>query len=266
MKKRNFAITGGLISGLLAFTLTATANPRIDMEPMIVGGVEATPGEFPFIVSLQDSSGHFCGGSLIKEDWVLTAGHCAQGGDIQKVVIGLHDQGTQGNSETIKAKRVITHPKYNGSTVDYDFALVELESKSTFKPIALNKVEISIPNSSSKKVMATTAGWGVLNENSWSIADKLQKVSVPLVPQKTCAEAYKTFNTVTDRMICAGYKEGQKDACQGDSGGPLFTNDSSGNKSLIGVVSWGKGCARPNLPGVYSKVNAVYDWIVQTSK
>lgn len=256
-----------LATSVMLLSTTAFAWAEDSIQPFIVGGVEATPGEFPFIVSVQSSSGgHFCGGSLIKENWVLTAGHCAQGGDIQKIVLGLHDQKNPGNAETLNVKRVITHPQYNGGTVDYDFALVELETNSTHKPVALNSKEITIPEDSSQKVMSMTAGWGATSESSYSLATKLQKVSVPLIPQKACADAYKTFNQVTDRMICAGYTEGKKDACQGDSGGPLFMEDGSGNTTLIGVVSWGKGCARPNFPGVYSKVNSVYDWITETTK
>lgn len=258
-----------LITSLLALTsFSASADSQAastqNFRPFIVGGSEAAQGEFPFIVSLQnDGYGHFCGGSLIKEDWVLTAGHCAESGYLNTIVVGLLDQKNRDNVEVFKAKRVITHPQYNDSNQDYDFALIQLDGKSKYKPVDINSAEISIPQSG-KNIMSTVAGWGVLTEESYSIAQKLMKVDVPLVNAKTCGDAYKGFNEVTDRMICAGYKEGQKDSCQGDSGGPLIVK-KNGQASLIGVVSWGKGCARPNLYGVYSKVNSVADWIQKTS-
>lgn len=250
---------------MMSLLLLSSAFAKADFDPLIVGGVEAKKGEFPFIVSLQDGYGHFCGGSLIAEDWVLTAGHCAKGATIRKVVIGLHDQKNPGNAEVINAKKVIAHPKYSGSTLEYDFALVQLERKSSYKPVAYNKTEIAIPADGSKSIVAVTAGWGALKESSYSISNLLQKVAVPLVNEKVCAEAYAGFNNVTDTMICAGYKEGEKDACQGDSGGPLVTK-SGDDYLLVGVVSWGEGCARPNKYGVYSKVNSVANWIAENMK
>ena len=82
---------------------------------------------------------------------------------------------------------------------------------------------------------------------------------MPLVTQQECNRAYR--GSITDRMICAGFKTGGKDACGGDSGGPLLSVDEEGIFSVIGVVSWGEGCARPNKYGVYARVSAVADWI-----
>lgn len=244
---------------LVCVSLFFSAPAFADVQNKIVGGVEAAKGEFPFIVSLQAYS-HFCGGSLIKKNWVLTAGHCASAEDPPgKIVIGLHDQRDTNHAETFTAVKTIRHPDYNRSNIDYDFALIQLSGDSQFEPIALNTTELQKMND----VMLTTAGWGTVREGDWNLPDLLQRVDVPFVDKARCMSAYP--DQITDRMICAGFDEGGKDSCQGDSGGPLIMKQ--GDKSvLVGVVSWGEGCARQQKYGVYSKVNAVTDWIEETTK
>ncbi|WP_413943507.1 S1 family serine peptidase [Bdellovibrio sp. HCB-162] len=253
-----------LMVGLICLSATSFAKPSSDFQTKIVGGVEATPGEFPFIVSLHGSyGGHFCGASLIKKNWVLTAAHCAKGSTIKNVVIGLHDQRNASKAETIRPKRVIVHPQYDDNSADFDFALIELSKDSQYEPIEINTTEIAIPDSGDQ-IMATVAGWGVTNENSYSLPNRLLKVDVPLISHDSCNQSYK--NTITDRMLCAGYAQGGKDSCQGDSGGPLVAKTVNGQNILIGVVSWGNGCARAGQPGVYAKVNEATTWIEQTAR
>ncbi len=230
--------------------------PRLAGQEKIVGGVEAIKGEFPFIVSLRgDYGGHFCGGSLIKKDWVLTAAHCIPGG-IKKVVIGLHDQSQGTDAETLEVDSVIGHPDYNKQPQDYDFALLHLKGESKFPPAVLNRK--ALPG----KVDLVTAGWGYTVENG-DVENVLRKVTVPLVSAKVCSKAYP--GKITDRMLCAGLDNGGKDSCQGDSGGPLLAGTGAA-RVLAGVVSWGEGCARPKKYGVYSKVSSVIDWIDSTAK
>ncbi len=246
---------------LLGMTSVATASQRIKH---IVGGIEAAPGEFPFIVSMQESGfGHFCGGSLIAKNWVLTAAHCVSGFSSLKntIVIGLHDQKDMSNAEVMKPVRVIVHPLNKSNTVEYDFALIQLDHDSKFAPVAVNATEIDIPTSG-LMINSITAGWGAIAESDNTLPDKLQKVEVPLVNAKICETSYPT--KIKDSMICAGLAKGGKDSRQGDSGGPLVVEGVDHKPVLAGVVSWGRGCARANFYGIYAKTNVAFDWIAKT--
>lgn len=226
----------------------------------IIGGEEATVGEFPSMVSLQAGSwGHFCGGSLIRSNWVITAAHCVKSPSPGlKIVTGLHNLKDQSNSEKFSPKKIIIHPDYEKEMqADFDVALIQLDGNSRFKPTEINPSEIEIPNEEGAYIV-TTAGWGYLKEGG-NLSNILMKVLVPLINSTNCKAAYP--GQITDRMICAGLDKGGKDSCQGDSGGPLFDTSSSGKHNLIGIVSWGEGCARPKKYGVYSKVNSAFDWI-----
>jgi len=245
-----------LPSIIRTFEVPETVNPTSAFAK-IVGGVEATKGEYPFIVSLQSSYGsHFCGGSLIKKNWVLTAAHCVEGGYLKSVIVGLHTQGVTTGTEKFTVLQIVKHPDWDTNTMFNDYALVKLSGDSKYAPIALNSKELS------GNVNFVTAGWGTTSEGSQSISKILMKVSVPFVTKEACEAAYP--GALDGSMLCAGYPEGGKDSCQGDSGGPLFTGSGS-NMALAGVVSWGEGCARPNKYGVYSKVNAALGWINKTA-
>lgn len=240
-------------------TETSSALSERNDFTRIVGGVPATAGEFPFMVSLQSGSSHFCGGSLIHKSWVLTAAHCVRSGTSGlKVRVGLLKQGDTSGVETFSAKKVMIHPENSSSNNDYDVALIQLNGESRFAPITLNSKNIDIPDEEDKAQVATTVGWGTTSE-SGSLSSKLLKVDVPLVSTRNCESAYS--GQITKTMICAGFEKGGKDSCQGDSGGPLVIRSSSGERLLAGVVSWGAGCARPKKYGVYADVNSALSWI-----
>jgi len=245
---------------LLLSSAVSFAAP-VNLKPFIVGGEAAKQGEFPYIVSLRSKSyGHFCGGSLIAQNWVLTAAHCVKGGTIDSVWIGMLDQKNTAGVEKIKPARIFAHEQYDQNTMEHDYALIQLSQNSSYAPVGLNTVDIKVDDAS--QIIATTAGWGAIKEGSYSLPSLLQKVSVPLVSTEACnaKEAYDG-GIKEETMMCAGLKQGGKDSCQGDSGGPLVVVDQQGQHLLVGVVSWGEGCARANKYGVYSKVSSAVDWI-----
>ena len=202
-------------------------------QPMIVGGEEVNPAcpncKYEFMVSLQQG-GHFCGGSLVREDWVVTAAHCVQGNNNGlQVKIGLHNVNGTAGSITRNVDQVIVHPQYSGWSLDNDYALLHLSQPVTnFEPIKLctNTAHDDEP------VMATTMGWGATQSGGWG-SSTLLEVDVPI--DDSCGNI---GNEVTNNMVCAGDNNGGEDSCQGDSGGPLIMTNDEGEYELIGTVSW----------------------------
>jgi secreted trypsin-like serine protease len=238
-------------------------------KPKIVGGTEAPPDAFPWQVSLQRSDianpldAHYCGGSIRSERWLVTAAHCVanlQPSDIMAIA-GTHL--LLPTTHRLRVQRIIVHKQYDPTTQDYDVALLMLEQPLTLGPseqvIALEGSEdeqVDIPVG--KRLFVT--GWGITSEGG-SPVSTLREVSVPVVTNSVCNDPLSYGGAVTARMICAGDAQGGRDSCQGDSGGPLATNRSGRNAKLVGIVSWGVGCAKPGKPGVYARVSALKSWI-----
>ena len=230
-------------------------------QPMIVGGTQVDPAcpncKYDFMVSLQSSGwwgGHFCGGSLVREDWVVTAAHCVQGESPSNldVVIGLHNVNGTTGSQTRSVDQIIIHPSYSGNSLNNDYALLHLSSPITdFEPIKL----CTDTNHDEEPVMSTTMGWGATSSGGNS-SNLLLEVDVPI--DDSCGNY--SNSDITNNMVCAGDGNGGEDSCQGDSGGPLIMTNSDGEYELIGIVSWGYGCAEAQYPGVYSKIHSRLDW------
>jgi trypsin len=222
----------------------------------IVGGTAAAAGEFPYIVSLSRSGSHFCGGSLIDSTTVVTAAHCSTGVTASSVRVRAGSLQWASGGTQVGVSRITYHPSFSSSTLNNDVAVWKL---STAIPASSTVGYVTLPAQSYDPASGSTttvAGWGVTSESSGSLPAALRKVSVPVISRATCRAQYGTSD-ITDNMFCAGLEAGGKDSCQGDSGGPII--NSAG--ALVGVVSWGSGCARPDLAGVYTRIGNYVSWI-----
>jgi hypothetical protein len=244
-----------LMNAVLAFSLPSHcfAGKRI------VGGQDADAREFQYQVFLH-GGGYTCGGVLIADRFVLTAAHC--GDYMDMVIIGAH---TLNNKEECRETRTVVrrvdYPTYNNPTYAQDIALLELDAPSEYTPIKLFTHQPDLENLEAAGTMLTVSGWGRLSDGG-PAANVLQKAQVPVISNAECQAKYPE-ETITDSMFCAAYPGGGVDACQGDSGGPIVGVDSLGDYYLVGLVSWGYGCARATRPGVYTRVSTFHDWVCE---
>merc|ERR1719228_1732795 len=253
----------------VSWVLGDCGKPAIspNVNAFIVGGNEATAHSLPWQISLQATYfgfdlGHICGGSIINDQYIVTAAHCLTNPVMGfKVVVGAHSLRRGSDyQETFVVDKVIIHESYdeNDGSVG-DIALLKLADKITYsdgvQPACLPK-KTQVYDDDDEFLVS---GWGALTEGG-SSPDKLQQVIVPHFNHDKCNKIPFYAGRIPDTVICAGYPEGRKDACQGDSGGPLVTLIDD-EWTLAGVVSWGIGCARRNRPGVYTDVAKYIDWI-----
>lgn len=236
-------------------------------EPRIVGGQQAQEGRYPYAVSLTLSSRHFCGGSLIAPDMVLTAAHCGTQGDVY-VEIGRFDQLTTTQYERIQVEDEFPNPYYmSGESLRHDQLLMKLSTASTVTPVQVN-FDPNVPVvGQNVKIM----GWGLtVPDQDTSLSTILMVADLQTISNEECSASvnpsYPWSNyegQISDDMLCA-YVEGI-DSCQGDSGGPMVIESFSGGQDLqVGVVSWGYGCAQSYFPGVYSRPSYDSSWLIAT--
>lgn len=246
-------------AGFLAMSmLTAAAQERI------VGGTQAQPGDYPWMVALTEkgvtpANAQFCGGALIDSQWIATAAHCVEGvtPNNTDVVVGAYDLRDAQGGQRIAITEIRVHPRYNDNSnnSEADIALLKLA-----RPVT-DIGSLQLVDSSSQiapGTLATVTGFGRTSDGG-PVSSVLRQVEVPLVSLAVANQVYGDLNSF---HLGAGFAQGGKDSCQGDSGGPLVVR--AGNDwRLAGVVSFGNGCAEPNAYGIYANVLTLRQWLLE---
>ncbi|MFJ5261784.1 S1 family peptidase [Streptomyces sp. NPDC088387] len=236
------AATAAAAATALAGAPAATAAPS-----PIVGGSTTTTTAYPFVMQITDASqNQFCGGTLVTPTKVITAAHCMVGETTSSVrVVGGRTYLNGTNGTVARVSRIWINPDYQTVTRGDDVAVLTL---STAMPYTTARyVSASDTGVYATGATARVLGWGTTSENG-SSSNQLRTATVPTVSDSSCRTSYGTRFVASD-MVCAGYTQGGVDTCQGDSGGPFLIGGV-----LAGVTSWGDGCARAGLPGVYTRL------------
>lgn len=238
--------------------------------PKIVNGKLAKSGDYAWQVSLGATKipdtyyAHFCGGSVYSASIIVTAAHCVVGNSARDIVVTAGTI-TLGEGDMRRyVKRIIVKAGYNSRTQDMDIALLELAAPLTLTPGRVEAIPLlsleDEPSALPVQAPLIVTGWGVTNESSNATSRSLQYAEVPFVANRTCNSPLANNGRITDAMLCAGYSNGGIDACYGDSGGALALKNV-GQPKLVGIVSWGEGCARPEKYGVYTRVPVFAKWV-----
>ncbi|PTN32572.1 serine protease [Desulfonatronum sp. SC1] len=273
----------GLALGLLGAVMLVSApvwagqdDNNLAVEK-ILGGRATDIRNWPWVVGVLHAGvddgfrAHFCGGTLISDQWVLTAAHCVTDrsgvvkftpGDLH-VLSGQTDLRGQGG-DRLPVARIVVHPRYNANNNDSDLALLQLARApadgTTWGALPMippgDPAGLTNPGAS-----AWVAGWGALGPRG-GFPTVLQEAQFPIVSQAALILAYPPpLFSITENMIGAGPGDGTRDTCQGDSGGPMLVRDGSGGAYLAGVTSWGLQCGTAGIYGVYVRVANYCGWI-----
>ncbi|XP_055389756.1 trypsin-like [Condylostylus longicornis] len=250
-----------LISALVIFLVfisnakTQSSDSPLEINDRIVGGSAVKVRYRNFQVALIVGP-YVCGGSLLSMQWILSAAHCVYGESVSSTYARAGSNNWDYGGVVKWAKTLIPHSNYDPETYDFDISLILLKS-----PFTRNEFVDSIPRASNLPAdgkLLEVSGYGTTSSGG-NFAPYLLNVFVNMISFEKCNQLYD--GELTERMFCAGVPEGGKDSCQGDSGGPITYNGY-----LIGVVSWGYGCAAKEYPGVYTRVPYFDTWIENTMR
>ncbi|XP_075433186.1 chymotrypsinogen 2-like [Ascaphus truei] len=234
-------------------------KPFISGHARIVNGQNAVSGSWPWQVSLQNRTGfHYCGGSLIKPNWIISAAHCPVR-TFHVAVLGMYDRASTSEARHVKKiSKVIIHPLYNNETGAHDVLLVKLSTPVVYddrvSPVCLN----ASSDDFSAGFKCVTSGWGCINGSTEESPTKLQQVSLPLISNHEC-QTFLDVN-ISGTMICAGAAGAT--SCMGDSGGPLVCH-KNGIWTLLGIVSRGHFNCSTSFPTLCTSVLKVQAWVNQ---
>lgn len=247
---------------LLCFLTACGANPNQSTStPKIVGGTTASARPFMAALVRDYDTSSFCGGAFISPDVVMTAAHCVSPQLDDLRVAGGHRYNRNLTPErTRQVTSIVVHEGYDRNNSYNDIALLFLANNdrnaNSVRPASVS----ASPTLPENLGTAWVAGWGDTSFEG-EAADELREVKVPIIDSATCRSAGGEYSSITNSQICAGdFERGGIDSCQGDSGGPLFV-ERDNNVQIIGIVSWGEGCADARKPGVYTRVASFKNWI-----
>jgi len=244
----------------------------VSWSPLIVGGVAAKPGEWPWQAQLGyfDDNGrypHICGGSILDHYWIATAAHCVMdrtklrdAANFNVTVGELHRGVVEGSEQSIPVETIVVHEEFDLNTLQNDIALMKLKRPILFNahvsPICVPKDDFTIGTT------CYVTGWGLLGPLG-SASDVLQETAIPLLDHGMCKHYYKLLGVtdVTSGMRCAGALGQSQGTCKADSGGPLAC-ERDGRWYLVGITSWTNGgCMDQGDPGVFSDTFHFRNWI-----
>jgi secreted trypsin-like serine protease len=240
-----------LLGAALAACAIAFGLGQASADQEIVGGERASIADHSYTVYLATANGfQFCGGTLVDDNKVVTAAHCTAGkqpADIT-VVAGREDK-ESGVGVATPVRQIWVHPGYKDVRSGSDVSVLTTTQRLPYATLALpTKSETQLYTAAQPGLIL---GWGRTAANGQA-SRYLLKATVPLIADQDCAKSYSAYKA--ESMVCAGVAAGGIDSCQGDSGGPLIVDGK-----LVGITSWGEGCAEAGKPGVYTRVMSYLD-------
>ncbi|GBL80670.1 Serine proteinase stubble [Araneus ventricosus] len=261
--------TGGKI--IFNDTSQVCGRSRSGTTARIVGGIKSHYLRWPWMISLRRLDGksykHKCGATLLNQYWAVTAAHCIDGKRPTDIILRLGEYNFRRADEMHPhvERRIyvmVIHPEFDRVTYENDLALLRFQ-----EPVKLqaNIVPVCLPRNLDDITgrIAVVTGWGRLSEDG-ELPTSLHEVHLPIVSNKECEQMYYEAGyaeKIREVFVCAGVSDGGLDACEGDSGGPMVVRGDHGEWVLVGLISWGMGCAAPKQPGVYTRISEFTEWV-----